>query len=256
MSVEVALIIAGGILLVTLISLLAFVSVRRRAAQEEEMKRAAAARGWQFEVKRERGYRVHRWSGSTDAVAWTAESLRQVSGGNKNQKRRDIARWHGTWHPGINGAIVCMGVPKGKEATGQGIAQGAGWVARLARKAAGFAFDTSLDVYFGDTLGKEVDAGTMHRLDSARTPGFIVMAADQDEGARVLSQGLQRTLADGVNDQGSVLSETRRPWILLRPTGISLARMERFRDVNEIDRFTRAGLALMRAFTFGRRSPS
>jgi hypothetical protein len=251
MSFEAALIAGGFIILASLIALIAVVSVRRRAAKEEEMKRAASARGWQFESKTERGFRVHRWSGSTDGIAWTAESLRQTTGSNR-QQRRDVARWHGAWHPGIHGAIVCMGVPAGKEATGQGLAQGDSVFARLAQKAAGFAFDKAIDVHFGEALGKEVDAGKMHRVDATKIPGFIVMADDQDEGGRILKQGLERTLADAATDQGSVLSETRRPWILMRPSGISLARLQRFRDLSEIDRFTRAGLALTRSSRFAR----
>ena len=45
-------------------------------------------------------------------------------------------------------------------------------------------------------------------------------------------------------------------WVLLRPQGISLARMEQIREVGEIDALIRAGLALKHAFTFGRPSPS
>jgi hypothetical protein len=42
----------------------------------------------------------------------------------------------------------------------------------------------------------------------------------------------------------------------LRPHAVSLARMERYRDVNELEGFVRAGIGLTRAFTFGRRSLS
>jgi hypothetical protein len=252
MPFEVALIIAGVILLVAVITLIAVIAARRQAAKEEEMKRAASARGWQFESKTERGYRVHRWSGSTDGIAWTAESLRQISGSSKNQQqRRNIARCQVAWHPGISGAIVCMGVAKGKEATGPGIAQGDGLFARVAQKAAGFAFDKAIDVYFGDAAGKEVDAATMHRVDATRIPGFIVMAANKDEGGRILMQGFEKALVEASADQASVLANDRRPWILLRPNALSLARMERFRDINEIEGFVRAGIGLTRQFRFG-----
>jgi len=78
------------------------------------------------------------------------------------------------------------------------------------------------------------------------------MSADKDEGTRVLQQGLERTLVEASQDKDSVLSAEDRPWILLRPTAISIARMERFRDVNEIESFTRAGVALTRTSKFGR----
>jgi hypothetical protein len=79
------------------------------------------------------------------------------------------------------------------------------------------------------------------------------MAADKDEGARILSQGLEKALLDATSDKGSVLAEESRPWILLRPTAISLARMERFRDISEIEGFVRAGVALARAPRFSYR---
>ena len=252
MPFEVALFIAFFILVATAIVIGATIASRKQAAKEEELKRAASARGWQFQACREGGYRVQRWTGTTDGVSWQAESLRDVGGGNKrHHRRRHIGRWHGAWSPGINGAIVAMGVPKGKEELGQAIAAGDGFFATLAQKAAGFAFDKAIDVYFGEGPGKDVDAGTMHRVDT-KTPGFIVMAADKDEGARILSQGLEKALVDASNDTRSVLSNEDRPWVLLRPKGISLARMTPLQDINELEGFVRAGVALTRSFKFGR----
>ena len=144
-----------------------------------------------------------------------------------------------------------MGLPKGKEDLGTTIAAGDGFFAKLAQKAAGFALDKAIDVYFGDGPGKEVDAATMHRVET-KMPGFVVMAADKDEGARMLTQGLEKALVDAANDKASVLSNDDRPWILLRPKAVSLARMERFRDINELDGFVRAGLGLTRTSKFNR----
>jgi hypothetical protein len=66
-----------------------------------------------------------------------------------------------------------------------------------------------------------------------------------------LAQGLQQTLIDGTSDKASALSDDDRPWVLLRPNAISLARMKRLRDVTEVERFTRAGVTLTRSFRFG-----
>jgi hypothetical protein len=252
MSVDLALIIAIFIIIAAIIVMAAIFGGRRQKAKEEELQRAAAARGWKFENTHEKGYRVHRWTGTTDGVAWTAESLNHTVGGHKHQRRRDIARWHGVYNPGVSGPIVAMGVPKGKEIMGQGIAQGDGFFAKLAQKAAGFAFDKAIDVYFGEDIGKEVDAGAMQHVDTQRAPGFIVMAANRDEGARILAQGFEKAIMDASNDRGSVLSYEDRPWILLRPRGVSLARMQRYRDINELDGFVRTGVALTRTFKFGR----
>lgn len=255
MPFNVAIAIATFILTTTLIVMMIFLAHRKRTAKEEELMRAAAARGWKFESLLDKGYRVHRWTGVTDGVAWSAESLRLSAGGNKQKRRRHVARWHGAWSPGINGAIVCLGVPAGKEQMGDGIAQGDGFLAKLAQKAVGFAFDKAIDMYFGDGPGKEVDAGAMRRVD-ANTPGFIVMAADKDEGQRVLAQGLERALVGAVSDKSSLLSDQDRPWILLRPNSVSLARTEMLLDIKELDAFIQAGVGLTRVFTFGRRSPS
>ena len=250
---EVALFLAFFIIVAALIVVGGMFASRKQAAKEEELKRAAAARGWKFESRKEHGFRASRWSGTTDGVSWFADSMQQT-GGSKNRNRRYVQRWQGAWSPGINGAIVAMGLPRGQENLGTTVAAGDGFFAKLAQKAAGLALDKAIDVYFGDDPGKEVDAGALHRINS-QTPGFVVMAADKEEGARIVSQGLEKALADAAADQSSVLSNQDRPWILLRPQAIQLARMRPFQDINELDGFVRAGVALTRAFTFGRRSP-
>ncbi len=253
MSVEAAIIISAVILISTVVGLIVFVAARNQRAREDELRRAASARGWKFDIVNERGYRISRWSGSTDGIAWIAESATYTSGGQKNQRRRHVGRWEGTYSPGINSPIVAMGLPKGKEEFGKSVAEGDGFFARLAQKAAGFAFDKAIDVYFGPGPGADVDAAAMQRVDT-KIPGYIVMATDKTEGARVMQQGLESALLAATNDKGSVLSDEDRPWILLRPHAVSLARMEKLRDINEIESFVHAGVALTRAFKFGRRS--
>ena len=248
---SVAVVIATFILTTTAIGLLVLISSRQRAAQEAELKRAAAARGWQFESMLDRGYRVHRWTGTTDGVGWRAESLRSTSGGNRPHRRRSIARWHCDFSPGINAPIVCMGVPEGKELHSVELKESEGVIGKLAQKAIGFAFDTAIDMYFGKALGQEVDAGAMRRVETT-LPGFIVMAASKDEGARILAQGLEQSLSAAIRDPHSAFSKDDRPWILLRARGLSLARMEQFSDLAEIDRFIRAGVALTRSSKFAR----
>lgn len=251
MQANTAIVIATFILGATAIVMLVLIASRKRAAQEEELKRAAAARGWQFESTTDRGYRVHRWSGTTDGVAWRAESLRYTSGGNNRQRRRNIARWHCDFSPGINAPLVCMGVPEGKELHSVELKESEGMIGKLAQKAIGFAFDKAVDMYFGVELGQEVDAGAMRRVET-KLPGFIVMAANKDEGARLLAQGLEPSLSSATHDPNSAFSGEDRPWILLRPRGLSLARMEQFRDLAEVDRFIRAGVALTRSSKFAR----
>jgi hypothetical protein len=133
------------------------------------------------------------------------------------------------------------------------IAADDGIVARLAQKALDFAFDKAIDLYFGKAIGKEVDAAALHRV-NVDASGFVVMAADKDEGLRIMQQGLQRALAGATQDSTSILSHADRPSILLRPEGISLANLGRLKDATEIERMAQTGIALTRAFTFGRRT--
>jgi hypothetical protein len=251
MTFEASLIVAVFIIITALTVLTAFVSKRRLQAHEDELKQGASARGWRFEKKHEHGYRVYRYSGSTDGVEWVAESARLVSGGNKGSRRRHIGRWHGKWSPGVSAPIVALGVPKGKEDMGKSVAAGDGLVARLAVQAVGFMFDKAFDVYFGKEIGDQIDAGKLKRVESASVPGFIIMAGNVDEASRVLSDGLQQALVSASNDATNVLSETDRPYVLVRPEGVSLARMEPFRNVKELEQFVQAGLNLKRAFRFG-----
>ena len=252
MSFETAIVIASFILSAAGIALLVFTASRKRQAKEDELKRAASTRGWQFESTTERGYRVHRWTGTTEGVPWRAESLHYTSG-KQRQRRPNIARWHGEFSPGINAPIVCMAVPEGKELHSIQMTSNDTFLGKLAQKAVGFAFDKAIDLYFGDVLGKDVDAGALHRVES-KLPGVIVMAASKDEGARMLAQGLEQSLTTAAHNPGSAFSSKDRPWVLLRPKGISLARTEEFRDAADLDSFIRAGLALTRHNRFAPRT--
>jgi hypothetical protein len=255
MPVNVAIAIASFILGTTLVAMAAFIMKRRREAQEDEMRRAASSRGWQFDSRLERGSRIHRWRGTTDGIAWVAESIRSGSKGNHKEHLR-IGRWHGEYNPGINKPIVCMGLPKGKDVPAMPSAPGESVFARLAQKAMGFAFDKAIEAHFGKDLCKDIDAAALHRVDSTKIPGYVVMAADKEEGTRVLSQGLEAALTDATNDKTPLIADDNRPWVLLRPNGISLGRMQNIRDLDELDAYIRAGVGLTRAFTFGRRLPS
>jgi hypothetical protein len=216
------------------------------------MRQAASARGWKFDSRFTRGKRIHTWAGTTDGITWRAEMMPTTSKGDNRPHQQYVSRWHGDFSPGINGPIFLMGVPKGKEVPAFAIAEGDGLIAKLAQKAAGFALDKGIDIYFGEDAGKDVDAATLHRVNAPSLPGFIVMAADKNEGARILSQGLEAALVTAIGDKTSVFANENRPSILLRPHGISMARMAKFADVNELDAYVRAGVGLTRNFRFAR----
>ena len=226
MSFEASLFGAFVIVSIAVILVLVRVTKGRIEAKEEELRKAALLRGWTFEEKTERGYRIYRFTGTTEGVAWEAESARPVAGDKHDQPRRPVAKWHGKWSPGVTAPIVGIGVPKGKEGSTTPVAQMHGFFVRLAVKASEFAFNRMLDVYFGDQIGKEIDAGALRRVESAAVPGFIVMAGNVDEASRILSEGLQRALVDASSTPGNVLAGKNRPFVLVWPQGISLARYE------------------------------
>jgi hypothetical protein len=252
MSSEAATLLASFIIVTAIIVVLSRLAKGRIEAKEEELRKSVALRGWTFGKKNERGYRIYTFSGTTDGVAWEAESAKLVAGGSKGQRRRHIARWHGKWSPGVSAPIVGMGVPKGKEVMTHKIAQGDGFFARMAQKAAGYALDMGIDIYFGKEIGAEIDAQTLKHVEAPSVPGYIFMAGNPDEAKRILAEGLQRSLLDATSDKNNVLSEEDRPYLLLRPHSISLARMEQIRDVGELEQFVKAGVGLTRAFRFGR----
>jgi hypothetical protein len=251
MSSEAATFAALFIIGTAIFIVLSRLSKARLQEKEEALRKSAQLRGWTFNAKLDRGYRIYSFSGTTDGVAWEAESAKLVAGGKKRQRRRHIARWHGKWSPGVTAPIVGMGVPKGKETT-HNIAQGDSLFARMAQKAAGYALDMGIDVYFGKEIGGEIDAHTLKHVEAPSVPGYIFMAGNPDEAKRILAEGLQRSLLDATSDRNNVLSEEERPYLLLRPHGISLARMEQIRDVAELEQFVKAGVGLTRAFRFGR----
>ena len=252
MPTQAAVIVALFIIFTAVTLVLSRFSKGRIQAKEEELRKAATLRGWTFGKKNERGYRIYTFSGTTNGVAWEAESAKLVAGGNRRERRRHAARWHGKWAPGVNAPIVAMGVPKGKEVMGTTIAGGDGFFARMAQKAAGLMFDKALDVYFGKEIGDQINAEELRRVEAVSVPGFILMAKDVNEGTRILNEGLQQALVAASNDKTNLLSEDDRPWVLVRPQGVSLARMEQIRQIDELEQFINAGVGLTRAFRFGR----
>jgi hypothetical protein len=255
MSFESSLIVAFVIVTIAVILVMIRVTKGRIEANEEALRKAAVLRGWTFEEKTERGFRIHRYTGTTDGVAWEAESARPMAGHNHDdQQRLPVAKWHGKWSPGVTAPIVGIAVPKGKEGSTTPVAQLHGFFTRLVVKVSEFAFNKMLEVYFGDQIGKEIDVNALRRVESAAVPGFIVMAVNVDEASRILSEGLKGALVDASSTPGHVLAGKDRPFVLVWPHGISLVRLKQFRDVAEVERFTHAGIGLTRAFRFRRRA--
>lgn len=250
MPFEFALPLAFAIIGVSIAALLITVGSRRRVAKEEEQRQAASARGWTFESESTRGSRVRRWRGTTDGINWTIESVHRASG-QKDASRRHVTRWSTAAGLGTATPIFCLGVSPGKETSSFDIAKGEGWVAQMAQKAAGFALDKAIAVLFGEEVGRVVDARSLHRVETEKTPGFVVMAGDVSEAARLLFQGLTAALAE-IN-AGSADDLTS---VLIYQQGISLAQPKQLESTGDLETLTRRGIRLTRASTFGQRSPS
>ena len=65
-----------------------------------------------------------------------------------------------------------MGLPKGKAVPAFSATPSDSIFATLAQKAMGFAFDKAIDVHFGKELGKDIDAATLDRVDTAKIPAM------------------------------------------------------------------------------------
>jgi hypothetical protein len=250
MTFETAIVISVFILGAGIVAMIVVIAGRRAAANEEEMRRQSSMRGWTYERVREGRARVRRWRGATDGVAWIAESVAQLKGshGKHASERRMVARWRSAASHGPAAPILCIALNTGAESATFAAAQGDGWLAQMAQKAIGFAFDKAVDTYFGLEIGGKVDAAALRRVEGTQIPGFVIMAADTEAASRLLFQGLSKALTDMPADA--------RPWVLFWSGGVALARMEHIRAVDQIERLARAGVALTRVPTFGRPSPS
>lgn len=244
MSYEAALIVSAVVLVATLVFVIVMLAARKLAAQNDELKRQASMRGWTFEFERKRGYRVRRWRGSQDGVAWMAESLERP--GKHDRRAIRLSRWRTTSSRGPAAPIVCMGVPAGKETPSSKMAQGDSMLAHMAQKVAGFKLDKALDSHFGEDIGRDVDAGALKPVPNTAIPGFVLMAADTAAAARVLFQGLTNALTAGTRDPQSVLGTNDRPWLLLWKDGVSLGRTKAFATTEDVEKFMRTGVAIAR----------
>jgi hypothetical protein len=222
---------------------------RRKSQQQRDLMRAGStARGWSCEWQIDGAHDLTRWEGKTDGVPWTAE-YRRLRHKRKGQTRAHNLRW---WADGFgvpNAPVLLMGVPKGKEIPAVTLAQGDGLLASLAQKAAGFAFDKSLDLFFGAEVGQQIDARTLRAVESVVLPGLMVMAADNTAGAFWLNQtGHRSAIETLLRDPSSALSDdVDRPWVLLMGAQVRLARMAPVTKVEDLERLVRAGVALVRA---------
>jgi hypothetical protein len=210
----------------------------------------AAVRGWTFEQGSDGLFDLTRWSGQTDGVRWTAEYRRSRHRKSSGPSRTHRLRW---WTEGrVTHAappLLFMGVPRGQETPAVRLAQGDGLLASMAQKAAGFVLDQSLDLYFGQAQGRQVDAHQLRMVEGVSLPGFIVMTADVDQGRAWLAGFGHRAALDAqLSDPASAFSDEQdRPWVLLQGSYLGLSQSVEVLSTHDLERLLRAGVALAQA---------
>ncbi|MDH4066198.1 MAG: hypothetical protein OEW19_17490 [Acidobacteriota bacterium] len=246
MSFQLALVLSAVMVVGAVVVLVIRMEGRRQAAVEDQLRGEASARGWTFQTDREPGFRVRRWTGTTDGIAWSAESRRSARQRRHRGQGAQRMRWWADTVRGPSGAVLFLGVPEGDSGPSFTVAAGGGVLARLAQKATGLVFDHAVDLYFGREAGAQVDAGALEKVDGQVPPGYFVMAADRAEGARVLFSGMSEAMRAVDSDLRPEDPEESRPWVLLLPRRVSIARMDPIRSTAELERVARAGAALVR----------
>lgn len=220
---------------------------RQSLAQKEADWRAdAGVRGWAFEVGRDGEMQLMRWTGQTDGMAWTLEYRRGRHKRRSTNDRAQRVRW---WTDAFHGPIepiLCLGVSRGQEQPAVKLAQGEGLFATLAQKAAGAVLDKTLDVYFGEEAGRQIDARELKMVDEVKQAGYIVMAADPGVAAHWLGDGRGDALTALVNDSHSALHpDVGRPWVLWQGRRVMLAAMRSVDKPDDVAKWVQAGVALV-----------
>ena len=191
---------------------------------------------------------MHRWTGSTDGVGWVAESVSNVSGGNtrdrQHNRRRHVARWHGDFESRHQRRNRCDGCAQGQGGTRAHDRRRQTDSSRSSRRRPRASRSTGR---LTSTLVRGRASGWMRApciASTRRRPVSSSWPTARRKARESLQQGLERALVDAAADKNSVLSDEDRPWILLQPGAVRLARMERFRDINELEAFVRAGVSV------------
>ncbi|MBA4264293.1 MAG: hypothetical protein C0453_04365 [Comamonadaceae bacterium] len=222
---------------------------RRRDHQhrlrEESMRTAALARGWSFDSKSDGLQSTKRWQGTTDGTRWTLEyrHSRKTKRARHAQTHRVV--WWADTFGGPSSPVLFVGVSAGQENPFHTLSTSEGVLASVARKAAGFALDKALDVHFGEEAGRQVDARLLKPVEATGLPGFMVMAADVAQAVWMLGDGWSKSLGSLVSVASGQGAD--RPWVLVLPRRVYLARSAPIRAEEDVQAMVRDGLALVTA---------
>ena len=223
-------------------------SQRKVAELAERLKPEASMRGWQVTTEyRSDHVRVIRWSGRDFDIQWIGEDLYRKRGQRPNRQVMELTRWQTVERRGPAGTIFLMGLPEGTEVPKA--QEVSGLIESLALKAALFALDKGIDLYFGADIGKDVDARELKRVEEVEPllNGYAVFAQHQHEAAQVLRNGVAAAVAQTIDAGPESMKGYRRPWILIWKRGVVIGRMGSTRTAAELEPFVKAGVAITRA---------
>ncbi len=225
------------------------VLVRRRGQhhqhREDSMRAAALAQGWSFDSQDSGPMAVTRWQGTTEGTRWTLEYRRSRSTRRTRHAHTHRAVWWADTFRGPTSPVLFIGVEAGQENPFMKLEGSVGMLATMAQKAAGFALDKALDAHFGEEAGRQVDARLLKPLEAAGLQGFLVMAVDVPQAVWMLGDGWQKPLQTLAQTSGGNAAD--RPWVLVLPRRVYMARAAPVRTEQDAQAMVNEGLALMAA---------
>jgi hypothetical protein len=114
MSFELSLLLGFFLVGGTIVLLLARLEGRRRTAEDDRLRREASAHGWSVEIGIDKAFRVRRWRGVTDGIAWTAESRQARHRKGHGPRRQERLCWWADTLRGPRAPILFLGVPEAR----------------------------------------------------------------------------------------------------------------------------------------------
>lgn len=211
---------------------------RVQQTSQRRLDEQAAERGWQVDHKREIGKVEQRWSGTTEAVSWTAHYTGVEDNSADHSYRRHMFRWTA---PLANGPAVPLVLIHDRSSL-HGVDTKTQELPGLLRGVASAMIDRVAEAYFGPA-GADVDLSRWAAVDGHGLPGMRVLTASPDPSALLVCQRLSTALAQAaplLQAAGEV------PAILIRRDGVHLAAKTQAGDT-EIDLFVTLGVGIARS---------
>ena len=223
-------------------------NARKVEAMAARLRPEASARGWQVTSEYVNQTRTIRWTGRDFDVQWVGEDVHRKRGQRSNTNVLEVTRWKTVGTRGPSGAIFLMGLPEGTQVPKAQAVDG--FLQSMAVKAAMFALDKGIDMYFGADIGKAIDAQKLERVEQVEPvfDGYAVFAENSHEAASLIrNSGIDKAVAAAIDGGPESMKGYRRPWILIWKGGVAISKIGSTRSAAELEPILKAGLALTRA---------